>query len=146
MVHLLGVTANPDNSWVIQVPRTFATGLEDAGRRCRFLVRDRDTKFTSSFDTVFASLGIEAIKTPVRSPPANAYAERWIRRVRAECVDQVRAALRRLRAIAFHAYEARPPPEDPRRDRRRAIHFSRETVDRGITEAPAPPLESSRGH
>ena len=57
--------------------RNFATVLEEAGRRFRFLVRDRDGKFTSSFDTVFASIGIEAVKTPVRSPRANAYAERW---------------------------------------------------------------------
>jgi putative transposase len=61
VVHLLGVTANPDNAWVTQVARTFATDLEEAGRRFRFLVRDRDTKFTSSFDTVFASIGVEAI-------------------------------------------------------------------------------------
>jgi putative transposase len=79
VVHLLGVTTNPDNPWVPQVTRNFATGLEDAGRRFRFLVRDRDGKFSSSFDTVFASIGTEAIKTPVRSPRANAYAERWVR-------------------------------------------------------------------
>jgi transposase InsO family protein len=81
VVHLLGVTTNPNNPWVTQVARTFAAGLEDGDRRFRFLVRDRDTKFTSSFDTVFASIGIEAIKTPVRSPRANAYAERLVRTV-----------------------------------------------------------------
>ncbi len=73
----LGVTTNPDNPWVTQVVRNFATGLEEAGRRFRFLVRDRDGKFTSSFDTAFASIGIEAVKTPVRAPRAIAYAERW---------------------------------------------------------------------
>ncbi len=60
--------------------RNFAAALEDAGRRFRFLVRDRDTKFTTSFDTVFASIGIEAIKTPVRSPRANdvaSYCTSW---------------------------------------------------------------------
>lgn len=70
VVHLLGVTTNPDNPWVTQVARNFATGLEDAGRRFRFLVRDRDGKFTSSFDTVFASVDIKAVKTPVRAPRA----------------------------------------------------------------------------
>lgn len=89
VIHLLGVTANPDNSWVTQVARSFATGLEDAGRHFRFLVRDRDTKFTSSFDTVFASIGVEAIKTPVRSPRANAFAERWVRTVREDCLDHL---------------------------------------------------------
>jgi putative transposase len=68
VVHLLGVTTNPDNAWDSHVAHNFATGLEDAGRRLRFLARDRDGKFTSSFDTVLASIGIEAIKTPVRSP------------------------------------------------------------------------------
>ncbi|MGH9044162.1 MAG: hypothetical protein ACRDVP_04895 [Acidimicrobiales bacterium] len=86
VVHLLGVTANPDNRWVTQVARSFAIGLEDAGRRFRFLVRDRDTTFTSSFDTVFASIGIEAITTPARSPRANAFAERWVRTVREDCL------------------------------------------------------------
>ncbi|MHB1776826.1 MAG: integrase core domain-containing protein [Acidimicrobiales bacterium] len=89
VVHLLGVTTNPDNPWVTQVARNFATGPEDAGRRFRFLVRDRGGKLTSSFDTVLASIGIEAVKTPVRSPRANAYAERWVRTVRAECLDHL---------------------------------------------------------
>jgi putative transposase len=88
-VHLLGVTANPDNPWVTQVARSFATTLDEAGRRFRFLVRDRDAKFTSSFDAVFASIGIEALKTPVRSPRANAYAERWVRTVREDCLDHL---------------------------------------------------------
>jgi hypothetical protein len=70
VVHLLGVTANPSGSWVTQVARNFCAELEDAGRRVRFLVRDRDTKFTATFDHVFASIGAETILTPVRSPKA----------------------------------------------------------------------------
>jgi putative transposase len=76
VVHLLGVTTNPATAWVTQVARNFTSDLEEAGRRFRFLIRDRDTKFTTSFDEVFAAIGIEAIRSPVRSPKANGFAER----------------------------------------------------------------------
>ena len=70
VVHLLGVTANPAMAWIVQVARNFTSDLEDtAGRRFRFLIRDRDTKFTASFDEVYKASGIEAIRTPIRSPP-----------------------------------------------------------------------------
>jgi putative transposase len=88
-VHLLGVTGNPIGPWVAQVARNFASDLEDSGRHFRFLVRDRDTKFTASFDTVLASIGIETIRTPVASPRANAFAERFVRTVRQDCLDHL---------------------------------------------------------
>lgn len=89
VVHLLGVTKHPVEAWVTQVARNFTSGLEKTGRSFRFLVRDRDTKFTRSFDAIFSAVGIEILKTPIRSPRANAYAERFVRTARTECLDHV---------------------------------------------------------
>jgi putative transposase len=86
-VHLAGVTANPDGTWVAQQARNLRLVLSERGRRVRFLVRDRDAKFARAFDDVFHSDGAEVLITPVQAPNANAYAERWIRTVRAECLD-----------------------------------------------------------
>jgi len=113
VVHLLGVTANPAMAWVVQVARNFTSDLEDTGRRFRFLVRDRDTKFTASFDEVFRASGIEPIRTPVRSPQANAFAERFVRTVREDCLDHLLIYSRRhLKAVlgdyVRHDNEARP--------------------------------------
>ena len=86
-VHLAGVTANPDGAWVTQQARNLLLVLDGRGRRVRFLLRDRDAKFSRSFDDVFRVEGAEVLVTPVQAPNANAYAERWIRTVRAECLD-----------------------------------------------------------
>ena len=77
------------------------------------MIRDRDTKFTSGFDAIFASIGIESIKTPVRSPRANAFAERFVRAIRTECLDQLLVLSRRhLEAVVTeylrHYNQARP--------------------------------------
>lgn len=104
VVHLLGVTANPSGPWVTQVARNFCADLEDAGRRVRFLIRDRDTKFTASFDNVFAAIGAETILTPVRSPKANAFAERWVRTVREDCLDHLLVFSRRHLEQVFAEY------------------------------------------
>jgi putative transposase len=88
-VHLLGVTRHPTGSWATQVARDFVAALDDRGHCFRRLVRDRDSKFTAAFDAVFASTGISVLRSPVRAPRANAYAERWIRTLRAECLDRI---------------------------------------------------------
>jgi putative transposase len=89
IMNLLGVTANPSSAWVTQVARNFAVTLEDSGRRFRSLVRDRGTKFVASYDEVFTSAGTETIVIPVPSPRANAFAERWVRTVREDCLDHL---------------------------------------------------------
>jgi len=86
-VHLAGVTANPDGAWVAQQARNLLLVIAERGQQLRFLVRDRSAKLTRSFDDVFRSEGGEVLVTPVQAPNANAYAECWIRTVRAECLD-----------------------------------------------------------
>jgi putative transposase len=81
------VTANPSSTWVTQQARNLLLVLAERGWRVRFLVRDRDAKFCRGFDDVFRAEGGEVLVTPVQAPNANAYAERWIRTVRAECLD-----------------------------------------------------------
>ena len=78
-VYLSGVTANPVGDWVTQQARNLSLHLAERSQAVRFLIRDRDTKFTASFDEVFRSEGIRVIKTPaLRSPRANAIAERFV--------------------------------------------------------------------
>jgi transposase InsO family protein len=112
-VHLAGITTNPDGRWVTQQARNLFMQFDDDGARPRFLVRDRDTKFTHDFDEVFRSEGIRVIKARVRAPQARARAERCVGSVRRECLDRLLIVGRRhlrhvLATYTSHYNEHRP--------------------------------------
>ncbi|MBA3718191.1 MAG: transposase [Actinobacteria bacterium] len=124
-VHLAGCTTNPDGGWIAQQARHL--GLFFAEQQVRFLIRDRDSKYTGPFDEVFRSERIRMLRTPVRAPKANAVAERFVRTVRAECLDWLLILNRRqlervLRVYVDHyntqrphrALDLRPPDPDIR--------------------------------
>jgi putative transposase len=88
-VHVAGCTPNPTAPWVTQQARQLKWTLAERPESFRFLLRDRDQKFTDSFDAVFRSIGLEIIRTPFRAPQANGVAERFVRTVRSECLDRL---------------------------------------------------------
>jgi putative transposase len=101
----------PTGAWVTQPARNL--GLDFSEQSVRFLIRDRDSKYSGPFGEVFRSAGIRIVKTPVRAPQANAIAERFVRTVRAECLDWLLILNRRhlehvLRVYVDHYNKHRP--------------------------------------
>ena len=121
-IEYVACASNPDGAWTAQQARNLMIQLGD-DQQFRLLIHDRDSKFGGAFDEVFRSEGVRVIRTPVRAPNANAYAERWVRTVRDDCLDRLLIVGRRhlervLRVYVPHYNEHRPhralglvPPE-----------------------------------
>jgi transposase InsO family protein len=110
-IEYMACTSNADGAWMLQQARNLLMDLDDRGQRVRFLIRDRDAKFSRAFDRVFQNVGVEAIWTPVRAP--NVYIERWVGTLRRECLDRLLIFNRRqlehvLRVYVRHYNAERP--------------------------------------
>jgi putative transposase len=130
-VHILGVSARPTGAWTAQQARNLLMDLGEYATRFKFLIRDRDSKFTAVFDEVLADNGMRIIKTPVRSPRANSFAERYVGTLRRECLDHLlihgeRHLRRILAAYARHYNEHRPHQS---REQRPPLHEPGQAVD-----------------
>jgi transposase InsO family protein len=140
-VHILGVTAHPTGAWTAQQARNLQMDLGERASRFKFLIRDRDSKFTTAFDEVFAGNGTRVIKAPVRSPRANSFAERFVGTLRRECLDHVlilgQQHLRKVLAEYARHYNGHRPhqglkQEPPLRQPGRAVDITARIERRSV--------------
>jgi len=128
-VHLAGVTAHPNSAWVTQQARNLA--IEDCLATTQFLIRDRDAKYSGPFDEVFHSEGVRVVRTPIRAPVANAFAERFVRTARRECLDHILVLGERHLKRTLREY---------------VRHYNKERPHRGLSlETPEPKPDTNRG-
>jgi len=111
--HLAGVTAHPTGAWTTQAARTLLMDLADRVTTMKFLLRDRDSRFTTAFDAVFAADGIQILTSPPGAPRANAICERMIGTLRRELLDRILVVnerhLRRILTIYLHHFNTARP-------------------------------------
>ncbi|MFN2534167.1 MAG: integrase core domain-containing protein, partial [Pseudonocardiaceae bacterium] len=111
--HLIGVTAHPTGTWTAQAARNLLMDLADRATTIKFLLRDRDSRFTTAFDAVFAADGTRILTSPPQAPQANAICERMMGTLRRELLDRIliinERHLRRILAVYLqHFNTARP--------------------------------------
>jgi transposase InsO family protein len=130
-VHILGVTAHPTGSWTAQQARDLLIDLGERAEQFSFLIRDRDSKFTAAFDDVLVGNGARIINTPVRSPRANSFAERYVGTLRRECLDHLlihgEQHLRRILAEYARHYNDHRPHQA--REQRPPLHQPGQPID-----------------
>jgi len=112
-IEYIACTSNPDGVWMMQQARNLLMDLDGRTLRPRFLIHDRDAKFSRAFDAISPGEGMEVIRTPIRAPNANAHVERWVGSVRRECLDRLLIFSRRqldcvVRVYVQHYNEGRP--------------------------------------
>ncbi|MFT5130828.1 MAG: putative transposase [Rhodothermales bacterium] len=83
-----GVTSKPDGEWMKQIARNL-TGWDGELEEAKYLIHDRDTKYTAAFDALFTGAGTKIVKLPPKSPNLNAFSERWVKSCKSECLDQM---------------------------------------------------------
>jgi hypothetical protein len=151
-VVIAGITVSPDEPWMQQIARNATMEGCGALRGCRYLLHDRDTKYTQSFRAIIASGQVEPLVLPARSPNLNAYAERWVRSVKEECLSKVvlfgeRSLRRALSEYVEHFITERKSPKEGQRP---AVPSRYRSPPRGACAMPraigwAPALLPSRG-